>query len=80
MDWTTIAFRYYGVDWLAMAFTFTAIYLLGNKSRHGFATMMCGNVCWIAVGAFTSSLAMVVANAVFLAMNTRGWIRWAKPV
>lgn len=73
-----IAFRYMGVDWLAMCFTFAAIYLLGNKSRAGFATMMCGNTCWVVVGVLTSSIAMVAANVVFLGMNLRGWIRWAR--
>lgn len=79
MDAFTLALRYYGVDWLAMLFTFVAIYLLGNQSRAGFATMICGNACWIVVGLLTSSVAMVLANAVFLAMNARGWRRWATP-
>ena len=77
VDAFNLALRYYGVDWLAMLFTFTAIYLLGNKSRYGFATMICGNACWIIVGVLTASAAMVAANAVFLAMNARGWRRWA---
>jgi len=77
VDAFNLALRYYGVDWLAMLFTFTAIYLLGNKSRYGFATMICGNACWIIVGVLTASVAMVAANAVFLAMNARGWRRWA---
>jgi hypothetical protein len=60
-----------------MTFTFAAIYLLGNRSRAGFVTMMAGNACWMVVGVLTSSLAMVIANLVFLAMNARGWLRWA---
>lgn len=68
--------QYFGVDWAAMAFTFLAIYLLGNKSRMGFAVMMCGNACWMVVGLLTASIALVIANAVFLLMNVRGWIRW----
>lgn len=71
-----IAFRYFGIDWVAMVFTFVAIYLLGNQSKAGFVTMMCGNSCWVVVGFMTSSLAMVIANAVFFAMNARGWINW----
>ena len=42
--------HYLGLDWLAMALTFTVIYLLGNKSRIGFAVMMVGNLCWAAIG------------------------------
>jgi hypothetical protein len=73
------AFVYYGIDWVAMVFTFIAIYLLGNQSRTGFATMMCGNTCWLIVGMLSGSIAMVIANAVFFAMNARGWIKWAQP-
>lgn len=71
-----MALRYFGVDWIAMIFTFAAIYLLGNQSKAGFATMMCGNNCWVIVGVLTSSIAMVIANAVFFAMNARGWMKW----
>jgi hypothetical protein len=78
MESMTFALKYYGVDWVAMAFTFVAIYLLGNKSRKGFATMMCGNTCWVVVGVLTSSIAMVIANTVFFAMNARGWIKWTR--
>lgn len=81
MDFTsldyTMALRYFGVDWLAMVFTFAAIYLLGNKSRQGFALMICGNTCWIAIGVLTGSIAMIIANGAFLAMNARAWYRWA---
>ena len=73
-----IALKYFGIDWLAMMFTFVAIYLLGNKSRQGFVTMMCGNACWVVIGVLTSSIAMVIANLVFFAMNTRGWFRWSR--
>ena len=74
---TETILNYFGIDWLAMLFTFVAIYLLGNKSRSGFVTMMCGNSCWVAVGVLTNSVAMVIANVVFFAMNLRGWLRWS---
>lgn len=79
MENELLALKYYGVDWLAMLFTFTAIYLLGNKSRWGFPTMMFGNACWIVIGVFTGSIAMVIANLGFFLMNTRGWFKWAEP-
>ncbi len=71
-------FQYYVVDWVAMIFTFIAIYLLGNKSRSGFITMMCGNSCWLIVGILTNSLALIIANFVFFVMNCRGYIKWAE--
>ncbi|MEM1099824.1 MAG: nicotinamide mononucleotide transporter [Planctomycetota bacterium] len=72
-------FHYYGVDWLAMTLTFLAIYLLGNKSRSGFVVMMAGNASWFVLGLLTASVAMLVANAVFFAMNVRGFWRWSRP-
>lgn len=67
---------YLGLDWLAMVLTFSAIYLLGNKSRHGFLVMMAGNLCWTAIGAWAHSYAMVLANLGFLLMNVRGFVKW----
>ena len=67
---------YAGVDWVAMAMTFVAIYLLGNQARMGFVLMMVGNACWMVVAIQADSLAMLAANAVFAVMNLRGWWRW----
>ena len=69
--------QYFGVDWLAMGLTFLAIYLLGNKSRYGFAVMMLGNLCWAAIGMWAHSYAMVLANIGFFGMNVRGFARWS---
>lgn len=71
-----LSLQYFGADWAAMVFTFTAIYLLGNQSRHGFSAIMCGNACWVVVGIMASSTAMALANIVFLLMNFRGLVRW----
>jgi hypothetical protein len=60
-----------------MCLTFTAIYLLGNKSRKGFALMMAGNLCWALIGIWASSYAMVLANLGFFLMNVRAFIKWA---
>lgn len=69
--------NYLALDWLAMVLTFTAIYLLGNKSRNGFLVMMAGNLCWSAIGIWAHSYAMVLANLGFFAMNVRGFLKWA---
>lgn len=71
-------FQHYGIDWLAMALTFFAIYCLGNKQRYGFCIMMVGNACWITLGFKFESLGMIAANIGFLAMNLRGFVRWGK--
>ncbi len=68
---------YVGIDWLAMGLTFSAIYLLGNKSRHGFLVMMGGNLCWATIGWWAHSHPMLLANIGFFAMNVRAWLKWA---
>lgn len=71
--------QFFGLDWLAMCLTFSAIYLLGNKSRAGFVVMILGNICWSAIGVWANSYAMVLANLGFLSMNVRGFVKWAPP-
>jgi len=68
--------QYFGLDWLAMSLTFWAIYLLGDRNRHGFIVMMIGNLFWAAIGLWAHSYAMVIANLGFFSMNVRGFIQW----
>ncbi len=71
-------YEYYGIDWLAMILTFSGIYFLGNKERKGFIAMMLGNASWILIGILASSMAMIVANVVFIVMYLRGLLKWQK--
>lgn len=71
--------QYFGIDWIAMCLTFSAIYLLGNKRRAGFLVMIAGNILWCAIGTWAHSYAMILANIGFLSMNVRGFTRWAAP-
>jgi hypothetical protein len=69
--------HYNGIDWIAMCLTFSAIYLLGNKSRLGFVVMMLGNLLWCFIGLWAESYAMIIANLGFFSMNVRGFVKWA---
>lgn len=71
--------HYFGVDWIAMCLTFSAIYLLGNKTRKDFVVMMLGNLLWCLIGLWAQSYAMILANLGFFSMNLRGFIKWAAP-
>jgi len=71
-------YQYLGIDWLAMVLTFFAIWQIGNKNKIGFITMICGNFGWIAVGYLSASIAMMIANAVFILMNLRAIIKWSR--
>ena len=70
--------QYYGLDWLAMILTFFAIVQIGNKRQIGFVLAMSGNVIWVSVGFLTESIAIIIANVVFLSMNFRANFKWAQ--
>jgi hypothetical protein len=71
-------FQYYGIDWLAMILTFLAIWLIGDRNKAGFFIMIGGNSCWVIVGIYTHSLALIVANLLFVCLNIRAVINWSK--
>lgn len=70
--------HYYGIDWIAMLLTLLAIYLIGNKTKSGFYLMILGNIAWIGLGFMTYSLAMIIANLLFAAMNIRAIYLWSE--
>lgn len=69
--------KYYGLDWIAMAASLLAVYLIGNKNRMGFASYIIANVVWIYLGIFKmQSLGISVGNVFFFMMNLRGFLKW----
>jgi hypothetical protein len=69
--------KYYGLDWLAMALSLLAVYLLGNKNRIGFVSFVTANTLWVYLGiALIGSYGIAVGNFVFLIMNVRGFLKW----
>jgi hypothetical protein len=74
-----IFLKYYALDWLAMALSLLAVYLLGNKNKLGFISFSIANTVWIIVGFFLmNSLGIAIGNIVFLIMNVRGFLSWNK--
>jgi len=70
-------FQYFGMDWIAMVLTMLAIWQIGNKNIAGFYIMMTGNVFWVILGVLTGSVALVIANAIFIGMNIRAIMKWS---
>ena len=68
--------RYLYLDWVGMALGLLALWLMGNRDRRGFIAFMISNAIWIGLGWWIGSLAMVIGNAVILAVNFRGLARW----
>ncbi|MFV5689737.1 hypothetical protein [Flavobacterium sp. ZT3R25] len=74
-----ILLKYYGLDWLAMASSLLAVYLIGNKNRIGFASFMLANALWIYLGIFRmQSFGISIGNVFFLIMNFRAYLKWKK--
>jgi nicotinamide riboside transporter PnuC len=74
-----IFLKYYGLDWLAMAASLLAVYLIGNKNRIGFISYILANALWIYLGVFKmQSFGISVGNVFFLMMNLRGFLKWKK--
>lgn len=71
-----LVFRYYGVDWLAMASTFLSLWLLGEGRRSGFLLGMVAAGFWFSFGVLAGSLANPIANTLFFVLNVRGYRRW----
>lgn len=72
-----ILLKYYGLDWLAMAASLLAVYLIGNKNRIGFISYILANVLWIYLGIFRmQSFGISIGNVFFLIMNVRGYLKW----
>jgi hypothetical protein len=72
-----IFLKYYTLDWLAMALSLLAVYLLGSKNKLGFISFSIANTVWIFVGFFLmNSLGIAIGNIVFLIMNIRGFFSW----
>ncbi len=71
--------KYYGLDWLAMASSLFAVYLIGNKNRIGFLSYVLANALWIYLGVFKmQSFSISIGNIFFLIMNLRGYLKWKK--
>jgi len=74
-----ILLKYYGLDWLAMASSLLAVYLIGNKNRIGFISYILANGLWIYLGIFRmQSFGISIGNMFFLIMNLRGYLKWKK--
>jgi len=72
--------KYYGMDWIAMASSLLAVYLIGDKNRFGFLSYIIANSLWIYLGVFKmQSLGISIGNIFFLFMNLRGYLKWKSP-
>jgi nicotinamide riboside transporter PnuC len=73
---TSDLFRYYGIDWLWYCTSILAVYLLGNKNKLGFVSMIVSDLTGLAMAYLTQSSATLIGSLLYLALNIRGWYAW----
>ncbi|NIJ52247.1 nicotinamide mononucleotide transporter [Dyadobacter arcticus] len=73
---TTDLFRYYCLDWLWFGTSILAVYLLGNKNKLGFVSMIVSDLTGLAMAYLTQSTATLIGSLIYLALNVRGWYAW----
>ncbi|MBC8155984.1 MAG: nicotinamide mononucleotide transporter [Bacteroidetes bacterium] len=73
---TTDIFRYYGLDWLCFGTSILAVYLLGNKNKLGFVSMIVSDLTGLAMAYLTQSNATLIGSLIYLVLNVRGWYAW----
>ncbi len=71
--------QYGGLEWVALGFTLTAFYLVGNKSRVGFGIFLCSNALWFSIAWYADVHAMMVSFSCVFAINLRNFIKWRPP-
>lgn len=70
---------YCGVDWIAIALSLLAVYMLGNKNQYGFLVFAFSNIMWVFLGfSWMDSVGMAVGNIIFFIVNVRGYYSWVK--
>jgi nicotinamide riboside transporter PnuC len=67
---------FYGIDWMAMALNFLAVFLLGVQNKKGFLFFIMANLSWVIVGMMTGSYAIIAGNLGFVALNSLGFWKW----
>lgn len=71
-----IIFKYHGIDWVAIIMTFLTLYYLGEKRRFGFVFGIVASISWLIFGILVDSIANIIANVIFIALNLRGYLNW----
>jgi nicotinamide riboside transporter PnuC len=73
---TEILMKYHGIDWIAIIMTFLTLYYLGERRRFGFVFGIVASISWLIFGILVDSIANIIANVIFIALNLRGYLNW----
>ena len=70
--------KFKGSDWVGMIFGLISTYYLAKGKRAGFLFGVIGGLGWVTFGFLTGSIAGVLANLCFIAVNCHGYFRWKR--
>jgi nicotinamide riboside transporter PnuC len=70
--------KFKGADWVGMIFGLISTYYLAKEKRMGFLFGVIGGLGWIVFGILTGSIASILANLSFIAINCHGYLRWKR--
>jgi nicotinamide mononucleotide transporter PnuC len=70
--------KFKGSDWVGMIFGLISTYFLAKGKHAGFLFGVIGGGGWLIFGFLTGSIAGVLANICFIAVNCQGYFRWKR--
>lgn len=70
--------RYFGLDWLAVAFGLIAIYQIGDKKKRGFIFYILSAVFSFVFALIIKSIPFMLVNIVTIVLQVRAYLNWTK--
>ena len=68
--------QYKGVDWAAMVFAVFSLYYISKHRKCGFVFGIGCSVCWLIFGILAHSIPSIIANAIYVVFQIKGWRDW----
>lgn len=75
-EFLDLILKFYGLDWLCMAFGLTGTWLMTRKNRAGFGFNALACVCGVSVAVLSGQIGYIVYNGIIMAMMVRGYMAW----
>jgi nicotinamide riboside transporter PnuC len=66
------------MDWIASLLTLIGLLLNAKKSLLCWPVWVAGNVLWVAFGAGTGQVPILLLNLAFIVANGYGWRQWSR--
>lgn len=66
------------MGWIGTVFLLIGSYLIGKKTRWGFALTFCGNIIWGVTGYRLDAYDLIATNVIFGCLAIWNFIQWSK--